>query len=119
MIGEFCCWRWGYCPARGDLQAAFLSERGALVFAPIPVSGGNLPRSPSYETTIYLDFAPVTLSEAVLTRGRDLCAAAMKLGQEGIMAKLLDGHYAAGRRTGLWKKIKPRPANPAMLDHVA
>jgi bifunctional non-homologous end joining protein LigD len=50
--------------------------------------------------------APVVLSEAVLTQGRDLFAAAMKLGQEGIMAKLLDGHYAAGRSTGLWKKIK-------------
>jgi ATP-dependent DNA ligase len=55
--------------------------------------------------------APVAVSEAVLTQGRDLFAAATKLGQEGIMAKLLDGHYAAGRRTGLWKKIKPRRAD--------
>ncbi len=60
---------------------------------------------------IVADFkaAPVALSKAVLTQGRDLFAAAMKLGQEGIMAKLLDGRYAAGKRTGLWKKIKPFP----------
>ena len=50
--------------------------------------------------------APVALSEAVLTQGRDLFQVAMKLGQEGIMAKLLDGHYAAGRRTAGWRKIK-------------
>jgi bifunctional non-homologous end joining protein LigD len=50
--------------------------------------------------------APVALSEALLTQGRDLFDAAMKLGQEGIMAKVLDGHYAPGRRTGLSKKSK-------------
>ena len=55
--------------------------------------------------------APMALLEAVLTQGRDLFAAAMKLRQEGIMAKLLDGHYATGRRTGLWKKVKACRAN--------
>jgi ATP-dependent DNA ligase len=49
----------------------------------------------------------VVLSEAVLAQGCYLFAAAMKLRQEGIMAKFLNGHYAPGRRTGLWKKIKP------------
>jgi ATP-dependent DNA ligase len=47
-------------------------------------------------------------TDTVLTQGRDLFAAAMKLGQEGIMAKLLDGRYAQGRMTKLWKKIKPQ-----------
>ena len=81
------------------------------------------------ETVDDFKSAPVALSEAVLTQGRDLFAATMKLGQEGIMAKLLDGHYAAGRRTAAWKKIKrkqlpriiamPHPKNPFFdLDEI-
>jgi len=52
---------------------------------------------------------PMVLSEAVLTQGCDLFAFAAKLGQEGIMAKALDGCYTPGRRTSLWRKTKCRP----------
>jgi bifunctional non-homologous end joining protein LigD len=53
--------------------------------------------------------APVALSETILSQGRDLFAAARKLGQEGIMAKALNSHYAPGKRTIFWKKIKVEP----------
>jgi ATP-dependent DNA ligase len=86
-----------------------------IVFDLLYVHGQSLMAQPLIERRCRLeeivnDFkaAPVALSEAVLTQGRDLFAAAMKLGQEGIMAKALEGYYAAGRRTGMWKKIKPR-----------
>jgi ATP-dependent DNA ligase len=50
--------------------------------------------------------APMVVSESVLTQGRDLFAAAARLGQEGIMAKVIDSPYAPGRRTRFWTKLK-------------
>jgi bifunctional non-homologous end joining protein LigD len=52
--------------------------------------------------------APVALSEAVLTQGRDLFREVERMGLEGIMAKSFNGRYAPGQRTGLWRKMKPR-----------
>lgn len=48
----------------------------------------------------------VKMTEGVVGRGSDLFAAVQKLGLEGVMAKRLDGPYLAGKRSGLWKKIK-------------
>jgi bifunctional non-homologous end joining protein LigD len=50
--------------------------------------------------------APMVLSQAVLTQGRDLFAAAVKYGQEGIMVKAIDAPYTPGRRTRRWQKVK-------------
>jgi bifunctional non-homologous end joining protein LigD/DNA ligase-1 len=61
----------------------------------------------------------VILSRAVLGQGSDLFQAVQKLGLEGTMAKSLDGHYRAGKRTAVWKKIKikgyhrPAPGHPS------
>ena len=52
--------------------------------------------------------APILLSEGWLTQGRGLFAAAQKLGQEGIMAKALNSHYASGERISSWRKVKVR-----------
>lgn len=38
--------------------------------------------------------------------GQTILAASRKLGLEGIIAKRLDSHYQAGKRTGAWLKVK-------------
>lgn len=47
-----------------------------------------------------------TLSTAVYERGRDLYAASVAQGLEGIVAKRLDSPYVPGRRTRHWLKVR-------------
>ena len=86
-----------------------------VVFDLLYLRGESIMTKPLFERRVALEEvvreingAPMILSEAVLTQGCDLFVSAQQLRQEGIMAKLLDGHYATGKRSGLWKKIKPR-----------
>jgi ATP-dependent DNA ligase len=93
-----------------------LSQSSPVVFVvfDLPyVGGASIMAEPLVERRARLEEiirelhnAPVVVSQAVLTQGCDLFAAAARLSQEGIMAKALDGHYAPGRRTRLWRKIK-------------
>ncbi|REJ35844.1 MAG: hypothetical protein DIU82_06635 [Bacillota bacterium] len=46
------------------------------------------------------------LSRAVLQRGRDLYAACINRGLEGVVAKRLDSPYVPGRRTRYWLKVR-------------
>lgn len=106
----------GAVPCRAAVQRRIqLRDRNRIQLVPgrLNCLRSALPEGRLEETVRDFKAAPVALSEAVLTQGRDLFAVAMKLGQEGIMAKLLDGRYAPGRRTGLWKKIKPRRPDSA------
>jgi bifunctional non-homologous end joining protein LigD len=51
----------------------------------------------------------VMVSDHVVGRGRDLYAAALERGLEGIMAKRLDSPYVPDRRGQEWRKVKIRP----------
>jgi ATP-dependent DNA ligase len=51
----------------------------------------------------------VRFSEGVVGQGKALYAAVMAQGHEGVMAKHLASTYRPGRRSGAWRKIKPRP----------
>jgi len=55
-----------------------------------------------------LDVAEVSFSEAVVGPGTALYAAALARGHEGIVAKRLASTHRPGRRSGAWRKIKPR-----------
>ncbi|HEY8495650.1 MAG TPA: non-homologous end-joining DNA ligase [Limnochordales bacterium] len=46
------------------------------------------------------------LSRAVLARGRDLYAACVNRGLEGVVAKRVDSPYVPGRRTRYWLKVR-------------
>ena len=46
------------------------------------------------------------LSEFHAGDGRALCRRALERGWEGIVAKMLDAPYHAGRRSGAWRKVK-------------
>lgn len=48
------------------------------------------------------------LTDAVPVRGRDLYAACLAQGLEGIVAKRVDSPYVPGRRTSHWLKIRQR-----------
>jgi ATP-dependent DNA ligase len=98
----------GAVPCLGDVQSRvqvrdgnriqLLSRSSAVVFVVFDLlylHGESIMAKPLIERRCRLeetvnDFkaAPVALSEVVLTQGRDLFAAAVKLRQEGIMAKL-------------------------------
>ena len=126
LDGELVSMR-GAIPCLGDVQSRvqvrnwnriqLLSRSSPVVFVVFDLlylHGESIMAKPLIERRCRLeesvnDFkaAPVALSEVVLTQGRDLFAAAVKLRQEGIMAKVLSGHYSAGSRKQLWKKIKP------------
>ena len=56
-----------------------------------------------------LDEVDVRFSEGVVGQGRALYAAVVAQGHEGVMAKHLASTYRPGRRSGAWRKIKPRP----------
>ena len=49
----------------------------------------------------------VTSSPGVVGRGREFYTAAVALGHEGVVAKLLTAPYQPGRRSPAWCKIKP------------
>ena len=51
----------------------------------------------------------VEFSPAVMGAGTALFQAAMAARHEGVMAKQLRSVYRPGRRSGAWRKIKPRP----------
>jgi DNA ligase D-like protein (predicted ligase) len=50
----------------------------------------------------------VAESQGVVGAGRAFFEAAVARGLEGVMAKRLDSPYLIGRRSGLWRKVKPR-----------
>lgn len=84
-----------------------------VVFDLLYLSGASIMAEPLIERRAQLEEmvreakgAPLVLSQAVLTQGCDLFAAAVKYGQEGIMAKAIDAPYAQGRRTRQWQKVK-------------
>ncbi len=94
-----------------------------VVFDLLYLNGRSMMAEPLIERRVRLEQAvrevrgaPLVLSEAVLTQGRDLFAAAARLGQEGIMAKVIDAPYAPGRRTIFWTKIKVRDRSEATGD---
>ena len=51
----------------------------------------------------------VAFSPALIGAGTALFQAAVAAGHEGVMAKQLMSAYRPGRRSGVWRKIKPRP----------
>ena len=55
------------------------------------------------------------LSEGVVGAGRELFERAVAAGQEGVMAKHLDGRYRPGRRSSSWQKIKPKRIVPVVI----
>lgn len=54
-------------------------------------------------------------TDAVPARGRDLYAAAVAQGLEGIVAKRVDSPYIPGRRTSYWLKIRQRRELDAVI----
>ncbi len=58
--------------------------------------------------------SPYRVSE-VVTEGAELFKAVVKMGLEGIMAKVKDSRYRAGTRSGQWLKIKKRQAMECVI----
>jgi DNA ligase D-like protein (predicted ligase) len=57
----------------------------------------------------------VTYSDGLVGRGYDFFAQVVARGHEGIMAKHLGSRYRPGRRSLVWKKIKPRQILPCVI----
>ena len=55
-----------------------------------------------------LDAAEVDFSPAVIGAGTAFYHQVVAAGHEGVMAKLLKSMYRPGKRSVMWKKIKPR-----------
>lgn len=82
-----------------------------VVFDLLHLNGTNLIDLPLSERRLRLEHAwrgtdHAILSVAVPERGRDLYAASVAQGLEGIVAKRLDSPYVPGRRTRHWLKIR-------------
>lgn len=100
------------------LSADISIERTALkhpalyiVFDLLHLDGTDLFHSPLANRrqlleTVWRGDDYAVLSTGVPGRGRDLYAAAVARGLEGIVAKRLDSPYVPGRRTGHWLKIR-------------
>ena len=54
-----------------------------------------------------LDEVDVLFSEGVVGQGRAFYAAMVAQGHEGVMAKHQASTYRPGKRSGMWRKIKP------------
>lgn len=109
--GEITAWEGGR-PSFAALQA----RRGQLVFVAFDLlqkEGRELLDLPLEERKAHLadlvDPAPgLALSPGVLARGKDLFAAAVRLGWEGTVAKELGSPYLPGQRSRHWLKTKAR-----------
>lgn len=53
------------------------------------------------------DARPASVVTADVDEAGDFAAGVLKAGHEGVIVKDLDAPYAAGRRGGVWRKVKP------------
>lgn len=86
---------------------------GAYFFDVMHAGGASLIDEPlTARRDVLVDVVPEGLRlPSIVTADADLAAAflddAVRRGQEGVMVKALDSPYAAGRRGGSWRKVKP------------
>lgn len=101
----------------GDFGAEAVTGRGgslgAYFFDVMYAEGASLVDEPLVLRRQVLDeFVPVvarlpSIATADVATAEAFFADAVRRGQEGVMVKALDSTYAAGRRGGPWRKIKP------------
>src|SRR5205823_4405996 len=82
-----------------------------------PLLGQPLParRQVARDLVRKLQDPRVAFSEGLVGSGRAFFDEAVRLGQEGVMAKHLSSRYLPGRRSSAWKKIKPVRALPCAI----
>src|SRR5205085_9737884 len=84
----------------------------ARFFATLPLDGEDLLDRPLHERAAALErlVGPWRIPSLVTDDADEAQAffdAAVELGHEGVMVKAIDSTYEAGRRGGVWRKVKP------------
>jgi DNA ligase-1 len=102
-----------------ETMSAFSDELGqagaslqALFFDVLHLDGSDLLDRPLRERRAEIErLAPQLVVPAIETddsaAGDEFAGQALATGHEGVMVKALDSVYAAGRRGGSWRKVKP------------
>src|SRR5208282_1054878 len=57
----------------------------------------------------------LTFSDGIVGQGRDFYTRVLAQGHEGVMAKQLTSRYQPGKRSPVWKKIKPVQVLPCVI----